>query len=313
MPIHDLGYRAWKGRLMPEISRSWVIAETGISLAWKNRWLRRLLLLAWLPAVYFGAAFFFFEQALGNREEIRVALSFVPPFPGVEVVRAALETGDPATARHMAWAWLLLGFFRYPQGLLMALAVGLIAPPLVARDVHSRAFLLYFSRPLTRLEYILGKLAVVCAYVMMITTLPALSLYVMGVLLSPPEAAVISSTWDLPLRILLASIVVTIPTTTLALALSSLTSRTVYAGFAWFAVWLLGLVAYVTLQATLDYTLSDRWALLSLYHSLGQVQDWTFGIQASLSEVLPALGLLTGIAVISLIVLFRRVSSPMRI
>lgn len=298
---------------MPEVTRSWVIAQTGIGLAWKNPWLRRLLLLAWIPALYLGAAFFFFEQALANPEQIRMALSFVPPFPGIDVVGTALETGDPATARHMAWGWLLLVFFRYPQGLLMALVVGLIAPPLVAKDVHSRAFLLYFSRPLTRVEYILGKLAVVCAYVIMITTIPALALYVLGVLLSPPEAAVIASTWDLPLRILLASVVVTIPTATLALAFSSLTTRTFYAGFAWFAAWLLGLVAYWTLYYNVDSGVHQRWALLSLYDSLGLVQGWIFGLQTSSSDALPAAGLLAGITVVSLIVLFRRVSSPMRI
>ena len=314
MPIHDLGYRAWQGRLMPEVTRSWVIAQTGFSLAWRNPWLRRLLLLAWVPALYFGVAFFFFEQALlGNPEQIRFALGFVPPLPGIDVVREALETGDPVVARHTAWAWLLLVFFRYPQLLVMALVVGLVAPPLVARDVHSRAFLLYFSRPLTRVEYILGKFAVICAYVMTITTIPALSLYVVGVLLSPPEAAVIASTWDLPLRILAASLVVTVPTAALALAFSSLTTRTFYAGFAWFAAWLLGLVAYVTLQTSLDYSLSDRWALLSLYHSLGHVQSWIFGLQTSAAAVWPSAGLLAGITVVSLIVLFRRVSSPMRI
>ena len=298
---------------MPEVTRSWVIAQTGFGLAWKNRWLRRLLLLAWIPALYLGAAFFFFEQALANPKQIQMALSIVPPFPGIDVVQTALETGDPATARHMVWGWLLLVFFRYPQGLLMALVVGLIAPPLVAKDVHSRAFLLYFSRPLTRVEYILGKLAVVCAYVIMITTIPALALYVLGVLLSPPEAAVIASTWDLPLRILLASVAVTIPTATLALAFSSLTTRTFYAGFAWFAAWLLGLVAYWTLYYSVDSGVSQRWALLSLYDSLGLVQSWIFGLQTSSSAALPSVGLLAGITVVSLIVLFRRVSSPMRI
>lgn len=313
MPIHDLGYRAWQGRLMPEVTRFWVIAQTGIALAWKNRWLRRLLLLAWVPALYLGVVLFLFEQALARPDYLRIALEFASLFPGIDVVREALQTGDPALARHTAWTWLLLMFFRYPQGLLMALVVGLIAPPLVAKDVHSRAFLLYFSRPLTRVEYILGKLTVVCAYVMMITTIPALSLYLLGVLLSPPDTAVIAATWDLPLRILGASVVLMVPTAALALAFSSLTSRTFYAAFAWFAAWLLGLVAYLILEGTLGSALPERWVLLSLYHSLGQVQTWIFGLEKSLSEVLPSAGMLAAIAVVSLIVLFHRVSSPMRI
>ena len=94
MPIHDLGYRAWQGRLMPEVTRFWVIAQTGIALAWKNRWLRRLLLLAWVPALYLGVALFLFEQALVNRSYIRIALESAGPFPGI-AIRGASATRPP--------------------------------------------------------------------------------------------------------------------------------------------------------------------------------------------------------------------------
>ena len=62
MPLHDLGYRAWQGRPEPERRRWWVIAQTGSRLAWRSRWLRRLMLVAWLPMVYMGIGFFAYEQ-----------------------------------------------------------------------------------------------------------------------------------------------------------------------------------------------------------------------------------------------------------
>ena len=62
------------------------------------------------------------------------------------------------------WSWLLYTFLRYPQGGIMVLMVGIIAPPLISQDVRSRAFLLYFSRPLARWQYALGKLATVWFY-----------------------------------------------------------------------------------------------------------------------------------------------------
>lgn len=55
----------------------------------------------------------------------------------------------------------------------MVMVIGLIAPPMISQDVRSRAFLLYFSRPLTRGEYLLGKLASVWVYLSLISTLPA--------------------------------------------------------------------------------------------------------------------------------------------
>ena len=83
----------------------------------------------------------------------------------------------------MIWSLLLMAFFRYPQGLLMVLLVGMIAPSLISLDLRSRAFLLYFSRPITPLEYVFGKALVIWTYLAAVTTLPALVLYVLGVLL----------------------------------------------------------------------------------------------------------------------------------
>lgn len=320
MPIHDLGYRRWRGRRVWQAWRWWAIAETGLRLAWRGRWLRRLLFLAWLPAFYMGAAFFLYEQAVAesNAELRGVAMEFLRQFPPVAALADGLTKPDPAAARHMAWAWLLMTFFRYPQGFLMLLVVGLIAPPLIARDVGSRAFLLYFSRPIIRAEYILGKLAIVWGYVFMITTAPALTLYLIGVGLSP-RMAVVAYTWDLPLRVLASSAVLMIPTAAMALAFSSLTTKTWQAGFAWFAVWVFGLVAYLTLHANLGPALDDRWSLLSLYHTLGEVQTSIFGLSQGLDRqtrhagLAPAAWMLGGVTVVSLTVLFRRVSSPMRI
>jgi hypothetical protein len=52
--------------------------------------------------------------------------------------------------------------------------------------------------------------------------------------------------------------------------------------------------------------------LVSLYNSLGQVQHWVFGLEG-FSAVKAAAIELAAVTVISLAVLFRRVSSPMRI
>ncbi len=80
--------------------------------------------------------------------------------PQSDVAIAAFNA-DPSTARHEVWSLLLMTFFRYPQAVLMVLLVGMIAPPLISQDFRSRAFLLYFSRPITPVEYVFGKAMVV--------------------------------------------------------------------------------------------------------------------------------------------------------
>lgn len=232
---------------------------------------------------------------------------------------------DPRTAtpeqiepiRYNTWAVLLLTLFRYPQSSMLVLVMGIAAPSLIANDVRSRAFLIYFSRPITRLEYILGKMGTMVFYLLMITTLPAILLYLAGVALSP-DISVVFKTWDLPLRILAASAMLILPTTSVALMFSSMTTESRYAGFAWFALWILGYVMFGIVMAystvlTGGVIVDPGWrALLSPYHTLGFVQAWAFGLEAETDPVIPAAVILISVTVASLALLYYRVSSPMR-
>lgn len=325
MPVHDLGYRSWRGTLAPDFTRWLVIAQTGIRLAWRSSWLRRMLLVAWLPAVYMGLGFFLFEQSLEYPQARRGVSQFLGSLPDTNTLadslRVDLDTADASElgrARHQVWAALLAILFRYPQGLLMVLVVGVVAPPLIANDMRSRAFLLYFSRPLTREEYVLGKGCVVWAYLMMITTAPALVLYLLGVLLSS-DLSVIVYTWDLPFRVLAATAVLMVPTTAVALCFSSMTMESRYATFGWFAIWIFGWVSYASLTSfqipssgVISEDFSTRWTLLSPYHTLGEVQSWVFGLRDGFRDVLAEAVVLTCVTLISVGVLLNRVSAPIR-
>jgi hypothetical protein len=55
------------------------------------------------------------------------------------------------------------------------------------------------------------------------------------------------------------------------------------------------------------------WILVSLYHCLGTVQSWVFGLESDASLVIPPIVLLMGICFLSLLVLFRRVAAPLRV
>jgi ABC-type transport system involved in multi-copper enzyme maturation permease subunit len=199
--------------------------------------------------------------------------------------------------------------------------VALIAPPLIARDLRSRAYLLYFSRPITRLEYVFGKMAVVAAYLLMVTLVPGVVLYILGVALSP-HFDVFYDTWDLPLRVVAASAIVIIPTVTFALALSALLGESRYATFCWFAPWVLGFVAFMSMMAMNEKSalrgrnpllISNKWSLLSPYHTLGEMQTWVFGIEKDFTNVAAEACLLSVVTLISMAILLRKVAAPMRV
>jgi hypothetical protein len=58
--------------------------------------------------------------------------------------------------------------------------------------------------------------------------------------------------------------------------------------------------------------MESKWTHLSLYHTLGRVQRWVFGF-ADFSDVLISTLILIVVTVVSLAVLYRRISAPMRV
>ncbi|MFN6398709.1 MAG: ABC transporter permease [Planctomycetota bacterium] len=298
MPLLDIGYRPWNGQRTPRWTRALVLAATGIHLVWKGTWLKRGMLFMSIPALVAGLFVATFEQAIdraGPREIIRAMnrnpqSRSVAKRAGVDLSQAAQ---DPQSYRHFAWSYILFYLARYPQALGIIVIVGLVAPRLISYDLRSRGYLLYLSRPLTPWEYILGKAAVLYFLLFLVTALPALLIFGVGLLLSNDPTA-IAQTWDIPLRILLASLVLTIPTTAVALAFSAMTQESRYAGFAWFALWVIGAVTYYSLWAVSQtsqgfYSQSDtdrfdamnQWSnykLFSPYETLGYLQQQIFGL-----------------------------------
>ena len=362
MPIHEVGYRTWDGEKTSQLSRWWVICETGIKLATKSSWVKRMLFVAWLPVMYWGVGFFFVEKTIdpdsksfyslveskedialpasaeelkqkventaqaAGRKEIRNALGeWFRFFPYADDLADSLGTGDPDVIRNDIWRWLLMVFFRYPQSLLILFLIGTIAPALISRDLRSRAFLLYFSRPIGKMEYLLGKLCIPAAFIVGVSTLPALALYFFAIMMSP-SLSVFWSTWDIPLRILAATVVVVLPTSAIALMLSSLTQESRFANFSWFAVWAMGHGAWLAILLATSMGMGkspfnpdviysnqvENWSVLSLYNCLGDVQEFIFGFE-KFEDVWRGTLVLVCITVFSLWILYRRVSAPVNV
>ena len=322
MPIHSLGYRKWNGPLDSPASRWTVIAMIGIRRAWQSMWLRRIMFFAWVPGVVMGFLIFAYERAAEDGNPSAFMFSnmlelFVSGQTGEAIVASmsATDVGAEMHAqRHTFWCSLLLIMYQRSQAMLLIPLVGMVAPPLISQDVRSRAFLLYFSRPITRVQYILGKSASVGLFVACISVLPGLMLYLTGVLLSP-DISIVLYTWDIPLRVIAVSAVMIIPTVSLALMLSSLTTESRFASFAWFSVWIFGAFAYLVISSFSEPTVGHSpLELLSLYHVIFHVQGWMLDLQNEASgDIASRIAVLVMVTIVSLTVLFKRVSAPMRV
>lgn len=295
MPILDIGYRKWTGDRSPEWLRWSVVATTGISLVWRGTWLKRFLLFASFPALVTMFGVGLFEQSIRDENYRRMFNRFLASriepmgprnrFRDRERERQPIisETADIASQRHLAWSQMLLWYFRYPQALWIVVVIGLVAPRLISYDLRSRGYLLYLSRPLSPTGYVLGKACVLFFLLAMITTFPAIAVYSFGLLLSNDLGSFLQ-TWDIPFRILLATAVLVLPTSAVALAFSSMTQESRFAAFAWFAMWIVGWVTYLILTGSAMMNaeedalkLQQRWLLISPYHVLGHLQTEIFG------------------------------------
>ena len=328
MPIHNLGYREWDGERLSGGSRWSVIAGIGIRRAWQSKWLRRIAFVVWAPPLVYGFVIFMFEQVITSPgapiHQISEGLEIVMPKESANAVGAAIDSMDEPTPeelltviRPVFWKTVLLQLQR-SQSIGLIFVVGLIAPPLISQDVRSRAFLLYFSRPLTRLQYIAGKFATVASFLLLVCTLPQLLLYLFAVLLSP-DISVVGYTWDLPIRSIVASIVMIVPTTMLALMLSSLTTETRFATFGWFTMWIFGFVAYLVVLRTSGEVSAEVLRVSFLFALFSDTSAHILNLAADIPDmatITPHIetqySFAAGLTIVCAAIVFRKVSAPMR-
>lgn len=318
MPIHDLGYRSLSDASRNLSFRWLVIAQQGVRLAWKNAWLRRLVYILFAPTFIWGIFFYMYEVYAGMPAEIRTPSASVSRQIFVlDLSPAAQEqlTADPASMRSVIWSQLLLRFLQSTQFLHLTLMIGMVAPPLISQDFLRKTFVLYFSRPIRRIDYLFGKLGVVWAFGLILTAAPSLVLFSLAVVMSP-SLDVLQDTWDLPIKIVLSALVMLIPMSLVALLFSSLTTSSRYATFAWFALWIVGAISFGIVDSTRRFSHPNRpeegfYYLLSPYETIGRVQEWIFGA-LSIDDALPALCATILVAGVASVLLFRRLNSPMR-
>ena len=253
MPIAELGYRRWEGERVPAARRWLAITRSHIAITLRgNRLLRRFLFFAWVPVFYLALVFFAVGYVADPSNELTQGAMLteiareILPRGFIEEMRANPEVILPAV-----WATAFFNFFWMSQSVLAMVVVSIVAPSLISRDVRTKAFLLYFSKPIGVWEYIAGKLGVVLFFVFAITLFPAVLLYVISIVLAP-DAGTLVATAPILARIFLASLTIGIPVSLVALAVSALTREHRIAAFLWMALWIFGEISYRVIAFEID-------------------------------------------------------------
>ncbi|MGE3175279.1 MAG: hypothetical protein AB7O97_21820 [Planctomycetota bacterium] len=293
MPIAELGYRTWEG-VRTGAGRRWLaITRSEVAIALKSsKLLRRFAMLAWVPILYFCPFFLAIGYVANPDNELaegavltEIATEFLPP-GAIEQLRAHPESVLPAI-----WAIAFYVFFAYTQSFLSMVMVAIVGPPLIAKDLRSKAFLVYFSKPIEVWQYLLGKAMTVAFFVFTLTLFPALLLFAIGSALAPNLGTALA-TLPMLLRIAAAAALIATPVALVALLLSSLTRDRRIATFAWLAVWIFGEIAFrvLTVGGGSGFTPPPWAGLLSLRELTTRATAGVFELDESIRGLLVLLG-----------------------
>ena len=228
MPIHDQGYRRYGGRREAHGRTWWVITRAGIIERLRERKFLGLLLIAWLP-------FLVRTVQLYIAANYQQTAQFLGPTPG------------------------LFREFLQQQGIFVFFITMYVGAGLIANDRRANALQIYLSKPLTRVDYVVGKLATLLIFLIAVTWVPGILLLLMQMMFAGNLTFLKANLFLFPAITAYAAVAVKMSAFSM-LALSSLSKSRRFV-----AVMYAGLIFFTAAmyQALRGITSSRAWAVIS--------------------------------------------------
>jgi ABC-2 type transport system permease protein len=244
MPIHDQGYRRYGGSRAPR-GQAWsVITRAGLRTMLAKRMFLGLLLVAWFP---------FFVRA-------------VHIYAAANMPQAAFLRPTAETFRQ----------FLDQQSIFVFFVTVYVGAGLIANDRRANALQIYLSKPLTRAEYVFGKLAILIAFLLAVTWAPAMVLLLVQIAFAGNFTFLQNNLFLFPAITVFAAVeVITVAAT--MLALSSLSKSARYVAILYAMVLFFTSAIYGVLYAV---TRSSSFSWISLSANLEQVGNIIFRMPA---------------------------------
>ena len=272
MPIHDQGYRRYGGSKAAKGQAWMVITRAGVRTMLAKRAFLGLLLISWFP---------FFVRAV----QIYAAANL----PQAQFLAPTAETFRQ---------------FLQQQGIFVFFVTVYVGAGLIANDRRANALQIYLSKPLTRAEYVFGKLAILLTFLLLVSWVPAIVLLIVQIAFAGNFTFFRNNAFLFPAITVFCAVEVIAVSATM-LALSSLTKSTRYVGILYTAVIFFTSAIYGVLYAV---TRSSSLSWISLSSDLEQVGDVIFRLPQKYDTPWPvALLVIVVVVALSGVVLERRV------
>jgi ABC-2 type transport system permease protein len=273
MPIHDQGYRRYGGEKARTGTGWMVITRAGLRTMFAKRAFLGLLLIAWFP---------FLVRAV----QIYVAAN-VPQAGALVAVKA--DTFRQFLDQQQTFVFFITVY---------------VGAGLIANDRRANALQIYLSKPLTRGEYIFGKLAILMTFLAMVTWLPAIVLLMVQAAFAGNFTFVRNNAFLFPAITVFSFIEITVAASTM-LALSSLSRSSRYVAILYTTVIFFTQAIYGVMYAV---TRSTSLSWMSFSANLAQLGDVIFRQTPKYETPWPVALLVTvGLIVLSGVILERRV------
>ena len=240
MPIYDLSYRQWSGVWTSHPYRWWVITRQGINILGRKRRFLVLMILSALPFLV-RCVMLYLSTVLGRIPLLTINAKFFEDFLSQQM------------------------FFVF----IIAIYAG---AGLIANDLKANALQIYFSKPITRRDYVMGKLGVLFFFLALPTLVPGMLLFFLAVLFKSDASFLEQNCW-LPASVLGYSLLIIATYSVVMLAVSSLSKSSRFAGIVFAALFFFSRIFYQILSVVLR---STRVAWVSLGNNLTQIGDYLF-------------------------------------
>ena len=257
---HTEIYRPFEGELRPRPLRFLTIAWSGIRLSLRKK-LPLLLLFTppWIACIIAS----FLVQLKFTAESGNV--------PGVDAAQAAMI--GAAAGSLLQVSQLIVNYINFPPVLIFAiLSIAWYGSGLIAEDRRLGANLLYFSRPITRLDYLLGKFFAAAAFGAFALLAPVLVVCSVAAFSSPNWSFVTEQYKVILASIGFATILISL-ITILVLAVSSLVERKTLA-----LVGVFGFMFLLEAVSNLLFNLTREtiFRTTSITQNLSRISHWMF-------------------------------------
>ena len=289
MNVELLHYRQWQGRYSRPIWAVWPIARLSLGLLFRRKLFWSLYAVGLLIFLMFFFGGLLMDWAIAEMPAtVKLGGVDVPTEQWVKRFRegSMVLNGSPETFRY---------FFRY-QGLMVMITLALTGALLIGNDFIHGSVPFYLAKPISRWHYLLGKGLAVSTVVALLTTLPALILFLQRGFaewdyFADPDFFWKSGTGQGPaglpllLGILGYGVLMAVFLSIILVAVASKVRRTVPLVMVWTVIFLfcrrLASVLVDGLQA------DERWRLIDLWNSLHLVGGVFLGIDPEKNQPQP--------------------------